>query len=91
MLELWGFSEPVIAAVRGQLNPEAAGAHRQLSMILATARWARSLFCVPEETIPELPSAVWLEESGVAISDFGDWLNHVRRKYTLACDEMRLG
>jgi hypothetical protein len=60
-------------------------------MILATARWARSLFCVPEEEIPELPAAAWLEESGLAIGDFGEWLNQTRKKYTLACDEMRLG
>jgi HD-like signal output (HDOD) protein len=91
LLEMWGFSEPVITAVRWQLTPEKAATHRQLSMILATARWARSLFCVPEETIPELPSTVWLEESGVEIDDFGTWLDEVRRGYALACDEMRLG
>jgi HD-like signal output (HDOD) protein len=44
LLELWGFSEPVIAAVKYQIEPEAAGEHRPLSMVLATARWARSLF-----------------------------------------------
>jgi HD-like signal output (HDOD) protein len=91
LLEMWGFSEPVITAVSFQLQPEAAGAHRRLAMMLATARWARSLFCVPDEDIPELPSPVWLEESGIVIADFGDWLNQTRRKYTLACDEMRLG
>ena len=91
LLEMWGFSDPVIAAVRFQLKPEEAGEHRQLGMILATARWARSLFCVPDETIPELPTAVWLEESRVAIDDFGVWLDDVRRGYDVACHEMRLG
>jgi len=91
LLEMWGFSEPVIIAVRHQLTPEAAGEHRRLAMILATARWARSLFCVPEETIPELPSTVWLEESGMAIDDFGVWLDEVRRGYDVACQDMRLG
>jgi len=90
LLEMWGFSEPVVTAVHFQLNPEEAGEHRRLAMMLATARWARSLFCVPEEAIPELPSTAWLEESGIAIADFGEWLNHTRKKYTLACDEMRL-
>lgn len=90
LLELWGFPEPVRVAVQFQLNPEDAGEHRRLSMLLATARWARSLFCVPEEDIPELPAPVWLEEAGIEIGDFGAWLGQVRRKYTLACDEMRL-
>ena len=91
LLELWGFSEGVTTAVRHQLAPEQAPAHRQLSMILATARWARSLFCVPEENIPELPSELWLEEAGVAIGDFGDWLRKVRIRFTLASEELRLG
>src|SRR5690606_4251007 len=40
LLELWKFPASVTAAVRYQLEPEGAGEHRQLSMILATARWA---------------------------------------------------
>lgn len=91
LLELWGFSDGVVTAVRHQLAPEEASTHRQLSMILATARWARSLFCVPEENIPELPSDVWLAEAGVEIGDFGDWLRKVRIRFTLACEELRLG
>jgi HD-like signal output (HDOD) protein len=91
LLELWGFSAPVIAAVRCQIEPEAADeAHRKLSMVLATARWARSLFCVPEETIPDLPSAHWLTESGVEIPDFDDWLRTVRRRYEITCSELRV-
>jgi HD-like signal output (HDOD) protein len=90
LLELWGFSEPVAAAVRFQLEPENAGPHRQLAMVLATARWARSLFCVPDEKIPELPATHWLEEAGIQISDFGDWLRLLRVRYTLACEELRL-
>jgi HD-like signal output (HDOD) protein len=90
LLEMWGFSEAVCTAVRYQLEPENAAIHRQLSMLLATARWARSLFCVPEETIPDLPAALWLEESGVTISDFGHWLSLMRIRYTIACDELRL-
>jgi HD-like signal output (HDOD) protein len=91
LLELWGFSEAVTTAVRYQLAPEEAPAHRQLSMILATARWARSLFCVPEENIPELPTEVWLAEAGVEISDFGEWLRKVRIRIALASEELRLG
>lgn len=92
LLELWGFSAPVVAAVRYQLEPEEAEpAHRKLSMVLATARWARSLFCVPEETIPELPAAHWLTESGVEIGDFGEWLGAVRRRYEITCAELRVG
>ena len=91
LLELWGFSEGVVTAVRHQLAPEDAPAHRPLCMILATARWARSLFCVPEENIPELPSDTWLAEAGVEIADFSDWLRKVRIRYTLACEELRLG
>jgi HD-like signal output (HDOD) protein len=92
LLELWGFSESVTAAVRFQLTPEAAPPeHRQLCMILATARWARSLFCVPEELIPDLPPPLWMEEAGVEIADFGWWLSQVRIRYQIACDELRLG
>lgn len=90
LLELWGFSEAVTTAVRHQLAPEEAPAHRQLSMILATARWARSLFCVPEENIPELPSEAWMEEAGVGIPDFGDWLRKIRIRISLAATELRL-
>ncbi|MEO7597297.1 MAG: HDOD domain-containing protein [Opitutus sp.] len=92
LLELWGFSESVTCAVRFQLNPEMAPPeHRQLCMILATARWARSVFCVPEESIPDLPPARWMEEAGVEISDFSWWLSQVRIRYRIACDELRLG
>jgi HD-like signal output (HDOD) protein len=91
VLETWGFSEAVTAAVRFQLEPEAALSHRKLSMILATARWARSLFCVPEETIPELPAPQWLEEAGVDISDFDHWLRMLRIRYSVACTELRIG
>ena len=91
LLELWGFSPAVAAAVRYQMMPEAAPAeHRQLSMMLATARWARSLFCVPDELIPELPSPIWMDEAGVEIGDFGWWLSQVRIRYQIACDELRL-
>lgn len=90
LLEVWGFSAPVIAAVSHQLEPEKATEHRKLAMVLATARWARSLFCVPEEKIPELPSARWLDESGVRIGDFGEWLGMMRRRYDLARSELRL-
>lgn len=91
LLDLWGFSPSVTAAVRFQLAPEDAGEHRQLTMILATARWARSLFCVPEELIPDLPSMVWLEETAMPLDDFGEWLSQVRIRYTIACEELRLG
>ncbi len=90
LLELWGFSAPVVMAVRHQLEPEAAPDHRQLTMILATARWARSLFCVPEENIPELPAEHWMTESGIAISDFGDWLRKVRIRISVAATELKL-
>jgi HD-like signal output (HDOD) protein len=92
LLELWGFSASVTAAVAYQLTPEAApDEHRQLCMILATARWARSLFCVPEELIPDLPPPLWMEEAGVEIADFGWWLSQIRIRYQIACDELRLG
>jgi HD-like signal output (HDOD) protein len=91
LLELWGFSTPVVTAVRFQLAPENATEHRDLCMTLATARWARSLFCVPDEKIPELPSDAWLTESGVSISDFGDWLRQVRIRISIATTELRLG
>jgi len=91
LLELWGFSESVTMAVRFQLNPDDAPAkHRKLAMILATARWARSLFCVPDEVIPELPSPHWMEAAGVRMDDFGWWLSRVRIRYQIACDELRL-
>lgn len=91
LLELWDFPSPIAGVVRYQLEPEnAAPEHRQLAMILATARWARSLFCVPEEMIPDLPAPQWLAEAGVDIPDFGDWLRLTRTRYTIACDEMRL-
>ncbi len=90
LLDLWGFSPSVVEAVRCQIEPEASKDHRQLSMILATARWARSLFCVPEEKIPKIPEQRWLDEAGIRIADFGPWLDEVRRGYNLARTELRL-
>jgi HD-like signal output (HDOD) protein len=90
LLEYWSFPESIHTAVRFQLEPEHAKEHRQLSMILATARWARSLFCVHEEKIPELPSEVWLREAGVEIADFGSWLRRVRIRISTANTELRL-
>lgn len=90
LLDSWDFPAPAAEAVRYQLEPELAPVNRQLAMILATARWARSLFCVAEEKIPELPSPQWLEEAGVDIPDFNDWLRLTRTRFTLACEEMRL-
>lgn len=90
LLEFWNFPEPVVVAVRHQLAPEEAPAHRELCMILATARWARSLFCIPEENIPELPSETWLREACVDIADFGGWLRQVRIRISVAATELRL-
>ena len=91
LLEMWGFSEAVATAVRYQLAPEEATAHRPLCMVLATARWARSLFCVAEEVIPDLPSEQWLKEAGMPLEDFNEWLKRVKVRYTIACEELRLG
>ena len=91
LLELWGFSAAVTTAVRFQLTPEDAPVeHRPLCMLLATARWARSVFCVADELIPDLPPPLWLEEAGVEIADFSWWLSQVRQRYRIACDELRL-
>lgn len=90
LLEVWGFSAAVATAVRHQLEPEEAPAHRQLAMVLATARWARTLFCVPEERIPELPDPAWMAEAEVEIADFGDWLRKVRIRFALAALELKL-
>lgn len=92
LLELWGFSPEVAGAVRFQLHPEDAPPELQrLCMILGTARWARSLFCVAEELIPDLPSPLWMEAAGIEVKDFGWWLSQVRVRYQIACDELRLG
>lgn len=92
LLRQWGFAEPVVKAVEFQLAPEAApAAHRRLCMVLATARWARSLFCVSDEVIPELPTETWLAESGLPLDDFGSWLSRVKVRCTLAKEELRLG
>jgi len=91
VLELWGFPESIQAAVRFQLEPERAEEHRQLSMILATARWARSFFCVSDEKIPELPTEGWLQEAGIEIGDFGDWLRRIRIRISVANTELKLG
>jgi hypothetical protein len=45
---------------------------------------------VPDENIPELPAALWLEEAGMPIADFGEWLGTVRRRYQITCGELRL-
>jgi len=90
LLESWDFPAPVAEAVRYQLEPEKAPHNRKLARIVATARWGRSLFCVPEERIPDLPSAQWLEEAGVDIPDFNDWLRLTKTRFTRACEEMRL-
>ncbi len=91
LLQMWGFSEAVATAVRYQLTPEEATAHRPLCMVLATSRWARSLFCVAEEVIPDLPSEQWLKEAGMPLEDFGEWLTRVKARYTITCEELRLG
>lgn len=91
LLELWGFPAAVSTAVRFQIDPESATSHRQLTMLLAVARWARSLFCVADELLPEIPSENWLKEAGVQISDFGDWLRLTKKRYVIACEELRLG
>lgn len=91
LLELWGFPNWVVMPVHFQLRPDQAPAeHRPLSMMLATARWARTLLCVPDEIIPELPSPLWLEEAGLKIDDFDWWLSEVRRRFELACTELGL-
>jgi HD-like signal output (HDOD) protein len=91
LLDLWGFSKPIINAVKFQMEPEKATEDRQLCMTLATARWARSLFCVPDEKIPELPNEAWMKEAGVQIDDFGKWLGSIRQGYNMAKLELRLG
>jgi len=91
LLDLWGFSKPVVNAVRFQLDPEKATEDRQLCMTIATARWARSLFCVPDEKIPELPNELWMKEAGIEIADFGGWLGGIRHGYSMAKVELRLG
>lgn len=92
LLALWGFSPAVVAAVNFQLAPEdAPEEHRPLCMALATSRWARSLLCVKDEIIPELPSDVWLQGAGIEPSEFDDWLRRVKSRYLIACEELRLG
>ena len=88
LLERWGFPPAVTTAVRHQLAPEEAPSHRQLCAILATARWARSFLCVPEELIPELPSPGWLQTAGIDVRDFGAWLTTVRRGFERACRKL---
>jgi hypothetical protein len=41
--------------------------------------------------IPELPAESWLEEAGMSVGDFSPWLAQVRIRYTIACEELRLG
>ncbi|MBL9199294.1 MAG: HDOD domain-containing protein [Opitutaceae bacterium] len=92
LLQQWGISEPVKTAVEFQLAPEdAPEQHRRLCMTLATARWARSLFCVTDEIIPDLPSPEWLEGAGLDRSQFDPWLKRTRARYEIACTELRLG
>lgn len=90
LLKNWGFSEAVTTAVQFQLQPELGGEHRSLCMLLATARWARTLFCVPEEVLPELPLQQWLDETGIQVSDFNPWLNRLRERCSEAVDGLRL-
>jgi HD-like signal output (HDOD) protein len=90
LLEYWKFTDAICEAVRYQMAPEKSVQHRKLSMTIATARWARSLLCVPEEKIPELPPQHWLDEAGIGIADFGDWLREVSIGYNLAKVELRL-
>jgi len=91
LLDLWGFSKAIVNAVKFQMEPEKATEDRQLCMTLATARWARSLFCVPEEKIPELPNESWMQEAGIRIDDFNVWLGGIRQGYNMAKLELRLG
>jgi HD-like signal output (HDOD) protein len=90
LLELWGFSQPLVTAVRFQFSPEDAPAHRPLCMVLATARWARSLFCAADEIIPEFPSEVWLAESGMTRAELDEWLTQVKFRFKIVCMEMKL-
>lgn len=91
LLRLWGFAEPIAIAVEHQLTPEEAPAqYRPLCMTLATARWARSLFCVADEVIPELPCESWLAEAGLPLNDLGSWLTRVKVRCTIAREELRL-
>ncbi|MEO6246392.1 MAG: hypothetical protein ABIQ12_13240 [Opitutaceae bacterium] len=41
--------------------------------------------------IPDLPSEVWLQESGMPIADFGEWLARVKIRFAITCKELRLG
>ncbi len=59
-------------------------------MALATARWARTLLCVKDEIIPELPDPAWLAGAGIQPSEFDDWLSCVKMRYTIACGELRI-
>lgn len=90
LLRKWGFADAVVAAVAYQLEPEKAGEHRKLAMIIATARWARTLFCVPEELIPELPATEWLHEAGIEVNQFGPWLDQLRERCSIAVEGLRL-
>jgi HD-like signal output (HDOD) protein len=91
LLEFWGFSDAVVDAVRFQLEPEeATGPSRALCMVLATARWARTLFCVPDEVLPEIPTESWLTGAGVPVGEFGPWLDGIRRGFDQARHKLRL-
>lgn len=91
LLEYWGFSPAVVRAVRFQTDPEAGGKEPcPLCLIVATARWARTLFCVPDEVLPEIPAESWLRGAGITVADFGPWLNEIRRGFDQARNELRL-
>jgi HD-like signal output (HDOD) protein len=92
LLDLWGFSPAIVAAVTYQLSPEdAPEEHRPLAMALATARWARSMLCVKDEIIPALPEQAWLDGAGIKIAEFDDWMNRVKLRFQIASAELRLG
>lgn len=91
LLELWGFSAEVCDAVRFQLEPEKCPeANRVLCMTVAVARWARSLLCMPSDTIPDQPPSAWLAITGMKASDISEWLKDLRKQSQLACSELKL-
>ena len=92
LLQLWGFSDAVKTAVEFQITPEnAPDKHKSLCYTVATARWARTMLCVKDEILPEMPSAEWLEGAGIAPDEFDEWLNVVRMRYEIAAGQLRIG
>lgn len=91
LLQLWGFSEDVAAAVRYQLDPEQAPEScRTLCMTVAVARWARSMLCIPSDLIPEHPPVAWLNAIGMPAADLPAWLKDLRVQCQVACSELKL-